>query len=196
LASLYHRLIDARFGTYRGLIRLALAHGEAAVGRLADFSDPDLARVDRLVFVCLGNVCRSPYGELMAREHGLPTASFGLSTTTGVTAYPDGVETARRRGRDLTGHVARNISDFEIRDGDLLLTMEVRHARRLDRHLQAIGSAAQIALLGSWASPGRPHIHDPMTLSADYFLTCYRVIESAVGNLALHYKQAKGGGSS
>lgn len=188
MASIYNDLINSRFGTYRGLIRLLLAQMEAATGRLTAYRDPDLRRVDRIVFVCLGNVCRSPYAELVARQHGLPAASFGLSTATGVPAHPDGVVAARCLGSDLAAHTARDISDFDIRDSDLLLVMEVRQARNLARYLEGSGSAAQIALLGFWAKPKRPHIHDPMSLSADYFLNCYRLINSAVTNLAACYK--------
>ena len=98
--NLYHKLVDARYGTYRGLIRLWLTEAERAFGRLNAYQDVDLGRVERMVFVCLGNVCRSPYAELLANEHGLPCASFGLSTTTGAPANPDGIATAKSFGRD------------------------------------------------------------------------------------------------
>jgi protein-tyrosine phosphatase len=185
----YHKLVDTRYGTYRGLIRLWLAQSEALLGRLDGFREVELGRVERMVFVCLGNVCRSPYAALLSREHGLPTASFGLSTQTGIPAYTDAVASARRRGRDLTAHAATDLVDFEIRDTDLLLVMEVRQARALEKRLGE--SEAQIALLGFWAKPSRPHVHDPMTLSGDYFDTCYRVLESAVENLAADYRRMK-----
>lgn len=187
MSSVYHRLIDSRFGTYRGLIRLWLAQAEHFLGQLNTYRDVDLARVDRMVFVCLGNVCRSPYAELLAHEHGLLCSSFGLSTATGVPAYAEGITTAQGLGRDLTLHTSTDMADFEIRDTDLLLVMEVRQARALEKRMG--NRQAQIALLGFWADPKRPHIHDPMTLSSDYFRNCYLTIESAVSNLAVDYRQ-------
>jgi len=189
LATLYENLILTPYGTHRGLVRLWLAQLEAAVGRLERFRNIDFGRVERLVFVCLGNVCRSPYGHLLAEEAGLPCASFGLSTTTGAPAYPAAVQTATRLGRDLNAHRATDWGDFDLRDGDLLLAMEVRQAHALAA--RTAGRDVQIALLGFWADPARPHIHDPMTLSDAYFETCYRVIDSAVARLGRELLSAR-----
>lgn len=181
MSGLYDKMINSRYGTYRGLIRLQLANLERLVGRLRRFEHIDLDRVERFVFVCLGNVCRSPYGELLARDAGLNCASLGLSTSTGIPAFSKAIETAAAFGRDLSTHVATDLSDFEVRATDLFLVMEVRQARLLQQKLA--GTGAQVALLGLWAKPARPHIHDPMSLSDEYFRTCYRVIESAVENI-------------
>ena len=78
----------------------------------------------------------------------------------------------------------------EIREKDLLLVMEVRQARSLEK--LARDHRAQIALLGFWAEPKRPHIHDPMTLSTAYFRSCYLTIDSAVRRLAAEYRCKRG----
>jgi protein-tyrosine phosphatase len=181
-ATLYDRLIRHRYGTYRGLIRLWLARLEGAVGRLAEFRDPDWARVQRLVFVCNGNICRSAYAMQLARERGLPCASFGLYTETGAPSPEIALETAAASGHDMSAHRATEVSDFEVRDSDLILVTEVRQARRLAGRFAA--RTIQIALLGDWCRPRRPHLHDPFTLSRQYFETCFTHIESAVDALA------------
>lgn len=178
-------VINSNYGTYRGLIRLLLARTDKLFGRLKKYQNIDLRRVNRVVFVCLGNVCRSPYAELIAHEKDLQTASCGLFTTSGLPAYIDAVKTANATQRDLTKHITTDISDFEIQDTDLLLVMEVRQLKQLERHLG--NSKAQISLLGLWSNPSRPHIHDPMTLSDTYFLNCYLIIENAVSNFAKDY---------
>ena len=178
--------IQRRYGTERGLVRLALAGLEQRAGRLHAYTDGvDLARVRRFVFVCLGHICRSPYAEHIARRAGLPCASLGLSTSTGAPAFEDAIATAAARGGDLGAHRATDLADFGLRDGDLLLAMEVRQARRLQGAVA--GRDVQIALLGAWATPQRLHIHDPHTLGAAYFDTCFQVIESAVAGLAAAY---------
>lgn len=189
IRTLYRRLIEDRYGTHRGLVRLWLALIEWRLGRLRAFDNPDLARVDRFVHICLGNICRSPYSALLSEQKAMPTASFGLSTTTGARANAQARECAVRQGRDLEDHRATDMSDFEIRDGDLLLVMEVRQARRLQRELG--DSKAQIALLGVWATPARPHIHDPLHMTPGYFDRCYQVIESAVDGLHRSWSQAR-----
>ena len=78
--------ISDRFGTPRGALRLALSYGEVATGLSAQ-RKPDAAVVRRLVFVCHGNICRSAYADVLAARGGAKTASFGLSTHTGVPAH-------------------------------------------------------------------------------------------------------------
>lgn len=177
--------VQDNFASYKGLVRLLLTEAVALLGVGREFRQVEFCRVQRLVFVCLGNICRSPYGEFIARRREIPSAGFGLSTSTGAGAFTLGVDTARERGVDMRSHRTTDFSDFEILDSDLLLVMELRHARRLKG---VIGdSAAQIALLGNWAQPRRLHIHDPHIHGKAYFENCYAVIENATENLIKEY---------
>lgn len=159
-----------------------LSHAERLVGGLATFEAVDWARVERLVFVCTGNICRSPYAEYRAAELGLAASSFGLDTHAGLPAFGLAVERAMARGLDLGGHSARKASEFEIRAGDLLVAMEPRQIHAMATRFAA--EPCQLSLLGLWSHPGRPHIHDPYGLSADYMDTCFDVIDTAVKGLA------------
>ena len=64
--------------------------------------------------------------------------------------------------------------------GDLLFCMEPAQAQRL----RIIHPKAQIALLGQFARPPRPYLHDPYGLDADYWQTCLDVIDDALSHLA------------
>ena len=174
--------IGRRYATLRGLARLALADLEHAVGRLRPFSEIDFSRITRFVFVCQGNVCRSCFAEFVARREGLPTASFGLAAGTGARAFAKAVEAATAFGIDLEPHRVTSVDDFEVVPGDLLVTMEVRQARRLVSTVQ--DRSVQITLIGLWSRPFRPHLHDPYEHGMDYFDTCFRVLESGVRELA------------
>lgn len=174
--------IDRKFGTFRGLVRLSLAYAELAVGRLTQFGRPEPGTVRRLVFVCQGNICRSAFGGKLATELGLPTASLGLSTTTGAGSPPEALASARRQGVDLTDHRAIDWSDFQIRSGDLFLVMEIRQAHEVRRRLKGRTDVA-VALLGTWCTPPMPHLHDPFTLSDAYFDICFIRVREAVENL-------------
>jgi protein-tyrosine phosphatase len=167
--------VDRRFGTSRGLVRLALSHGQAAI-----LTKADLATVRRLVFVCHGNICRSAFADVLARDLGLDAVSFGLSTANGLPAHPPVAEAASERGVDLTQHRTTQVDDFEPRPGDLLLAMEVRQAAKLRRDPRFAG--LQIDLLGRYA--GVPHIHDPYQLNDDYVRVCLARIDHAVRTLA------------
>ena len=181
------RFFRESHGTHRGFVRTLLAELEYVLGRLDAFVQPELKDVERLVFVCQGNICRSCYGDWLARRLGLNACSFGLATTTNQPAFPDAVEAAARFGVDLGAHRTTDVRDFKPLPGDLYLVMEPRQARRL----QQLAFAQRIALLGAWASPHRMHLHDPHTLSRGYFQTCFTLIHSAVVNLA--YELAESG---
>ena len=183
MITLLRDRLNARFGTWRGLVRLLLAHAEAAMGRLKPFELKDPQAVRRVVFVCLGNICRSAYAEQVARAEGLHTASLGLSTTTGVGSPDPALAAAARQHMPMDAHRARDWQDFVVQPGDLLLAMEVRQVHELTRRLGG-RSDVQVALLGNWCSPPLPHLHDPFTLSDAYFDTCFTRVRQAVGRLA------------
>jgi protein-tyrosine phosphatase len=176
----------ANHGTFRGFVRATLAQIEYVAGRLRPHTQLEGAPFQRLVFVCLGNINRSAFAEQVARQLGCQCASFGLSTTTGAPAFHMAIANAPHFGVDLSHHKATDMKDYRFDDGDLLLVMEVRHARRL---VAAGIPERSIALLGHWASPQRIHLHDPHKLSDAYFRTCFTLIRSAVHGLAHDLRQ-------
>jgi protein-tyrosine phosphatase len=173
--------IASRFGTLRGLIRLALSYPQATF-LPRTIRTPDPAAIKRLVFVCQGNICRSAFAEIVAERLGLAAASFGLSTDAGKAAHPPATAAAAALGHDLSAHRTTRAQDFIVQPGDLLLAMEVR---QLDR-LAADPRFADVprTLLGLWTHPMLPHLHDPFELDDAYMLTCLRRIDVAVSGLA------------
>lgn len=168
------------FGTMRGAARLGLSYLQVASGQ-AHVVKPDPATVRRLVFLCHGNICRSPYGEAIAKARGWETASFGLSTTTGNPAHPPIAEYAAEKSIDLSDHRATAVQDFTPQDGDLLIAMEVRHLAKLAAHPEL--RAFPRVLLGSYHSPPMHHLHDPYSLDPAYLPTCMDRVERATNAL-------------
>jgi protein-tyrosine phosphatase len=76
-----------------------------------------------------------------------------------------------------------------LREGDYLLGMEHRHLRRL-AGLAALKDAPR-GLLGAYASPPLPHLHDPYKLDPAYMEVCLQRIETAVRQLAVSYPAAR-----
>ncbi len=140
----------------------------------------DWSRVDRVVFVCMGNICRSPYAEAMASAGGARAVSAGLVAHTGVPAHPDAIRNAERRGVDLRLHTAKRIDDLSINESDLLIGMEPPQAWKLQRSAGVGESAPQVTLLGLWIDPAVPYIADPFGCEDDYFQTCYSRIDAGV----------------
>jgi len=176
--------IERRHGTWRGLVRALLARAELAVGRLAPFRLRHPHRVRRVVFVCLGNICRSAFAHQVAVQLGMAAVSVGLSTSTGAASPEPALRAARRHGYEMAAHRATDLSDFEVLPGDLFVVMEVRQARELRRRLGPRDDV-EVALLGLWCDPVMPHLHDPYTLSDAYFDQCFGRLRQAVRRLRL-----------
>jgi protein-tyrosine phosphatase len=182
--SLYLRATDgpafvqARFGSVRGLARLGLSRAASSAGAYRAFERVEWGQVRRLVFVCSGNICRSPYAERRAVLAGFPSISAALRGESGLPADPAARAAAWAAGVDLDGHRSTAIAGADLRAGDLLIAMEPWQARQLQARY--LSNGVQVTLLGLWSRPKRPHLHDPFTLPDAYFHSCFQVIDSGV----------------
>lgn len=174
--------IVSRYGSFRGMVRLGLSHVQAAL-----LPQADLSMVERLVYVCRGNICRSAYADAVTRRLGFETASFGLRTATGRPAHDPVIAEAERRGIELTSHQALAVEDFVPATGDLYLLMEVRQIAEL-RRLPGFADAS-LDLLGRFG--GRPHLHDPYGLGPSFTATSLRDIERSVHALVERIRERR-----
>ncbi|HEV3048654.1 MAG TPA: low molecular weight protein-tyrosine-phosphatase [Solirubrobacteraceae bacterium] len=130
--------------------------------------DPAGERV-RLLFVCLGNICRSPTAEgamraLVARE-GLAERFELESAGTGswhVGSSPDARATAaaRARGIALAGS-ARQVRVEDFHDFDLLLAMDRENARDLRALAPDAEARAKVRLLREFDPAGARDLDVP-----------------------------------
>ena len=185
-------IVDIKFANHRGLIRTLLADLMWRLGPYRQYGKVDWSRVRRMVFICQGNICRSPFAHHMvaALVDDIPVVSFGLATTTGVAANSMALDVANEYGVDMSDHRATNLADFTILDGDFLLVMEDRHIHWLAPHL--IDKEVQIGLLGLWCRPRFALLYDPFEHSREYFSSCFGRIERAAHNLLQNYQEYRG----
>ncbi len=93
-----------------------------------------------LLFVCTGNICRSPLAEVIARAEAdargwaeVSCASAGTFAFPGQPASGPGVAVAAAHGLDLAGHASRELSLELLEWADLIVGMEASHARAAAR---------------------------------------------------------------
>jgi protein-tyrosine phosphatase len=132
----------------------------------------------RILFVCLGNICRSPTAEGVLR-HLLATEAPGLGVevdSAGTGDYhlgepPDlrSQRAAKRRGIDLSGLSARQVNRRDFDDFDLILAMDRKNLRDLNA-IKPAGSRAQVRLFLEYAGEsGVAEVPDPyMGDAADF----------------------------
>ena len=85
--------------------------------------------MDKIVFICTGNTCRSPMAEGLFRAHngeektGLTAASAGLYTENGLPASGNAVTAAAELGADITSHRSRMLTPELAREAKYLVCM-------------------------------------------------------------------------
>ena len=101
----------------------------------------------KIVFVCTGNICRSPYAEFVARNliEGASGefTSAGTVARSGNPATDTGAAVAAELGVDLTPHQATLLSTEVVAGADLIYAMEDEHVEAVLR----LDPQASVALL-------------------------------------------------
>ena len=170
------------YGRRKGWLRHCLYRTVYAVGGFREFRRVKWHNVRRLVFVCYGNICRSPYAEAKAHELGIEATSCGVGSDGKSPANALAIKIGLDCGVDLSKHSARTFDGVVVSRADLLIAMEPWHGKCLRELVRTTG--AQATLLGLWSSEVRPHLEDPFGLSEEYFRNCFALIDSAVENIA------------
>lgn len=86
-----------------------------------------------VLFVCTGNICRSPTGERLtaafARDTGadVTATSAGTRAVVGHGVHAESARVLQRLGGDPSGFAARRLTPAIATNADLVLTMTARH---------------------------------------------------------------------
>jgi protein-tyrosine-phosphatase len=147
-----------------------------------------------ILFVCHGNLCRSPFAAALFSQMMRELLPFTISATSagfvspGRTAPSQAVAAAAKHGATLDGHTSRLISERAIRAADLIVVMSADQARMIRRVGAAGDGAAQnarILVLGELDPlPVQARtIVDPWGRSDEIFEESYARIERCVGEL-------------
>jgi len=148
--------------------------------------------VTRVLFVCLGNICRSPLAhglfrdELLKRELSsqLEVDSCGTSAYhNGQGADPNNVRVADRHGVDLSDMVSRRLLDSDFFEFDLIVAMDTSNERDI-RNRQLPGSNSEIVRFMDFV-PGAEtdDVPDPYWGGVDGFEHVFQLVRSGIAPL-------------
>lgn len=129
----------------------------------------------RVLFLCLGNLCRSPMAEALARKYGsdvLEVSSAGLTPAMNTAPFTRSV--LQEKNVDLGDHLPRGFRDLDLKGYDLIVNMS--------------GSALPKTIgvpVENW------DVDDPMGGSEDDFRVARETIEMLVMRLILRVRLGK-----
>ena len=141
-----------------------------------------------ILFVCLGNICRSPmaegiFREMLGREAGMPPVridSAGLGGWhVGNPPDPRGIAEAARHGIDLSGQRARQVSAADFTHFTHILAMDRSNLEGLQRMRAGKGTAPQLFL--DYGRGGE--VPDPYYGGDEGFTRVFTMLEEASAGL-------------
>jgi protein-tyrosine-phosphatase len=147
-------------------------------------------QISNILFVCIGNICRSPFAQglftkqmRIEGDKGFHAESAGLLALPGNSATFLAQKVAGQHSVDLAGHKAKCLSQELVDWAELILVMEKSHKDELLVDFpEAKGKTFLIRHFARYGSRSRG-IADPYGLQYDAYRFCYLDIEDAVSGL-------------
>jgi len=135
---------------------------------------------NKILIVCIGNICRSPTAESLLREalgqSDIQVSSAGLGALQDHPIEPTARIVLEEHGHLPKEHKANQLIAAAIKESDLILVMEHRH---IDGVLSITPEArGKVFLLGKWQE--NREISDPYRQGKPAFVHAYALIEEAV----------------
>lgn len=149
----------------------------------------------KILFVCLGNICRSPaaQGVMQAIVDGNADSEGWVLDSAGTGGYhvgdlPDRRMriAARRRGLELD-HICRQVRPSDFDDFDLIVAMDENNYMSLRQMSPSSDADAKIRRMAEFFSPvnrmSHGHVPDPYYEGAEGFELVLDLLEDACSNL-------------
>lgn len=145
------------------------------------------ADLTSILFVCQGNICRSPYAAAAFRKllRQTPLDAIHVSSAgfvgPGRRSPPEALAVAARHGVDLTSHRSQLVDAAKVRGADLVVVMDPRQKERIRVAFRARGDGVLILADLMPALGERRMIRDPLDKPEEVFEEVYTQIDECLG---------------
>lgn len=157
--------------------------------------------VESILFVCLGNICRSPFAAMLATRRlaelgagGVRCHSAGIRTTQAARPPQEALDASTAYQLSLEGHRPQPLTRALVEASDLIVVMEAGQLRDVRaRYPEAAGAVVLLSLFDQMVTSGfdRYHIADPFGQPRAAFDACYRRIDRALAELLGHLRATR-----
>jgi protein-tyrosine phosphatase len=143
-----------------------------------------------ILFVCLGNICRSPLAEAAFRSEAARRGLEVIADSAGTGSWhignppdPRAVAEAARHGIDITGYRARQVAPADFERFDRIVAMDLENLARLTE-MRPEGAGARLSLLLDHVPglAGQP-VADPYFGGPEGFERTWREVEAGARGL-------------
>lgn len=133
--------------------------------------------INRILVLCIGNICRSPMAEGLLKQalQGHEVSSAGLGALVGQPADPHGIALMQQQGVDITAHRARQFESWMVGAADVVLVMDMEQKRYLEtKYPMCRGKAFRLG------EHGKYDIADPFRQGPEAFRESAGLIQQGV----------------
>ena len=151
-------------------------------------------QISSVLFVCLGNICRSPSAEAVFRHKAKQQNVNVLIDSAGTAGYhvgslPDSrsMEAGTMRGYDFSGITCRKLTEQDFENFDLVVAMDRDNLRNMDKVCPA-EHKHKMSLFLQFADVEEDEVPDPYYGGKKGFEHVLDLIEAASDGLIQHIK--------
>lgn len=152
-----------------------------------------------ILFVCTGNICRSPMAEGLFRHltarmgDRYRTRSAGVGAADGMAPSPHSVQVLKELGIDISGLRSRSLTADMVREADLIFGMTHGHAHAVAlMYPQAAEKTFVLREFDDTLDAFEKDIADPIGGSYETYLRCRDEIEQGIFSMLKHLEQQEG----
>ena len=139
-------------------------------------------RFNKVIFVCMGNTCRSPMAATIMSNlmPEMRSESRGLVVLFPEPYNPKAVAVASRHGRSMPSNVSAQISNDDFSVDTLVLTMNLSMKQKM---YDTFDKAINVFTLGELAGEGDVEVPDPYGKGLEEYNRCFEQLYSLVAKV-------------
>ena len=142
--------------------------------------------MNSVLVVCIGNICRSPMGQILLADAlpGVTVTSAGIGALVGHPADPVAQELMAERGLDLDAHRARQINRAISQGSELILTMDDEQRRYIETTYPVTRGR-----VFRMCQAARADVPDPYRRGREAFVHARQMIDEGVADWAARIRK-------